>query len=145
MPIDPDAPCLDLRTLTRGDGLLGMRAAAGFGPRGAQLSVARLHGLASAGQAAALHASGLRPLPHKALQWRDPRAGQEFGDLWSLPEETQFGEFWDRQVPRLQADGWQVVVQPGFMHIAAAVQRWHLVIDRASGTEQGRLLPAGGT
>jgi len=35
-------PRLTLQTLTRGDGLLGMRAIAGFGPRGAQVTVARV-------------------------------------------------------------------------------------------------------
>ena len=35
-------PRLTLQTLTRGDGLLGLRAVPGFGPRGAQLTVARV-------------------------------------------------------------------------------------------------------
>ena len=35
-------PRLTLQTLTRGDGLLGMRAAPGFGPRGGQVTVARV-------------------------------------------------------------------------------------------------------
>ncbi len=35
-------PRLTLQTLTRGDGLLGLRAMNGFGPRGAQLTVARI-------------------------------------------------------------------------------------------------------
>jgi len=35
-------PRLTLQTLTRGDGLLGMRAAPGFGPRSAQVTVARV-------------------------------------------------------------------------------------------------------
>ena len=35
-------PRLTLQTLTRGDGLLGLRAMDGFGPRGAQLTVARI-------------------------------------------------------------------------------------------------------
>ena len=35
-------PRLTLHTLTRGDGLLGLRAREGFGPRGAQLTVARV-------------------------------------------------------------------------------------------------------
>ena len=94
MPDERPAPCLDLRTLTRGDGLLGMRAAPGFGPRGAQLTVVRLHGVPSAEQSAALQASGLLPLPHKAVQWRDPRAGAPFSGLLSLPEEAQFADFW---------------------------------------------------
>ena len=35
-------PRLTLQTLTRGDGLLGLRAMPGFGPRGAQVTVARV-------------------------------------------------------------------------------------------------------
>ena len=35
-------PRLTLQTLTRGDGLLGLRALGGFGPRGAQLTVAQV-------------------------------------------------------------------------------------------------------
>ena len=35
-------PRLTLHTLTRGEGLLGLRATPGFGPRGAQLTVARV-------------------------------------------------------------------------------------------------------
>ncbi|MBP7501497.1 MAG: ATP-dependent helicase, partial [Aquabacterium sp.] len=35
-------PCLTLQTLNRGDGLLGMVASGRFGPRGGQLTVARV-------------------------------------------------------------------------------------------------------
>ena len=35
-------PRMSLQTLTRGDGLLGLRAVDGFGPRGAQVTVARV-------------------------------------------------------------------------------------------------------
>ena len=142
----PEPPRIDLRTLTRGDGLLGMRAVAGpprFGPRGAQLTVVKLHGEASDAQTRALQASGLQPLPGKAVQWRHPRLAQQFGPLWSLPEEAQFGDFWAEQLPRLQALGWQVCVAPGFAHMTAPVQRWQLLIDPVSGAEQGRLLPPG--
>ena len=55
-------PRLDLQTLTRGDGLLGMRAAPGFGPRGAQLTVVRLHGAASAA-VCARRAAAVRATP----------------------------------------------------------------------------------
>ena len=176
-------PRLTLQTLTRGDGLLGLRAMEGFGPRGAQVTVARIawtyaadHGLhwdtpaparvlntrpkptellrgawnqrvllqrdlpAEADARDALWASGLRPLPAQALQWRSPAAAEGHDELWSLPEEGHFGDFWAEQVPRLQALGWRVVVQPGFAHQSVVVDRWRLVINPATGAEEGREL-----
>ncbi len=176
-------PRLILQTLTRGDGLLGMRAMTGFGPRAAQLTVARVdwtyatdgglrwetpaptrvlgarpeptqwlrgawedHVLlqrdlpAEADARDALSASGLRPLPMQAIQWRNPDAGAGHDALWSLPEEAQFGDFWADQVPRLQALGWSVVVRPGFAHLSVPVDRWRLVIDPDTLDETGREL-----
>jgi len=175
-------PRLTLQTLTRGDGLLGLRAMAGFGPRGAQLTVARIDwsytlpgGLgwetpaptgvlnsrpkptqllrgawnervllqrdlpAEADARDALAATGLRPLPMRAIQWRDRDAGVDHGELWSLPEESQFGDFWAEQVPRLRAAGWSVIAQPGFAHLSVPVDRWHLVIDPVSGDAQAHV------
>ncbi len=114
---------------------------AGFGPRSAQLTVARIHGAPGDAALAALHASGLKPLPVAALQWRDPRRAPDIGEPWSLPEEAAFADFWAEQVPRLQAAGWQVSVAPGFAHFTAEVQRWHLTIDPAGGTEALHVLP----
>jgi len=174
-------PRLTLQTLTRGDGLLGMRAHPGFGPRGAQLTVAHVDwtytteqglrwdspapvkllnsrsapvvtlrgawdagvqmqrdGAAEADARDALWGSGLRPLPMSALQWRHRQAAEGLGELWTLPEESQFGGFWADQVPRLQAQGWQVVVRPGFAHHSVPVTAWRLVIDPDSGQVQGQ-------
>lgn len=174
-------PRLLLQTLTRGDGLLGVRAMPGFGPRSTQATVAQVHwtyataaGLrwetpaptrvlgtrpnatellrgawnervlllrdAAAERDAqdALWASGLRPLPAEALQWRAPQAAEGHEGLWSLAEESHFGDFWLEQVPRLQALGWQVVVRPGFAHESRPVQRWRVVLDPEHGSEQGR-------
>ena len=160
-----------------------MRAIDGFGPRGAQLAVARVawtytsdNGLrwdtpaprrvlnarprptellhdasgqplrlkrdlaAEADARDALWSTGLHPLPAQALQWRTPEVGEGHADLWSLPEEPQFGDFWAEQVPRLQALGWSIVVQPGFAHLSVAVDRWRLVIDPVSFDEIGREL-----
>ena len=176
-------PRLCLQTLTRGDGLLGLRGLDGFGPRGAQVTVARIDwtyttasGLrwdtpaptrllnqrppptellrgawearelmqrdlaAEADARDALWHCGLKPLPLDALQWRSRDGGLEFTHLWSLPEEAQFGDFWAEQVPRLQALGWAIVVQPGFAHQSVSVDRWRLVIDPDSGAETGREL-----
>jgi superfamily II DNA or RNA helicase len=180
-------PRLTLQTLTRGDGLLGLRAMNGFGPRGAQLTVAQIDwtyttdtGLrwetpapagvlntrpkptqllrgawdarvllqrdlpAEADARDALTDSGLRPLPVQAIQWRDREIGASHTGLWALPEESQFGDFWAEQVPRLRAAGWSVIVQPGFAHLSVPVDRWHLVIDPVSGDAQAHV-PAGVT
>ena len=162
-------PRLRLRTLTRGDGLLGSRAVVGFGPRGAQLTVAEVawtylaasgaawslpapttllnarpwpvppgRDLAAEADAAEqLWATALRPLPERALQWRTPEAAAGLDDLWTLPEEVQWADFWVEQVPRLQALGWQVLVLPGFAHFSVPVQRWKLLLD-ADAAEAGR-------
>ena len=174
---------LNLQTLTRGDGFLGLRARDGFGPRSAQLTVARItwtyatdKGLhwetpaptrllntrpkptvllrgawnervlmqrnlaAEADASDALWASGLRPLASQALQWRTKEAAQGHEDLWSLPNEVDFGDFWAEQVPKLQAQAWAIVVQPGFAHQSLAVDRWRIVVNPASGVEEGREL-----
>ena len=154
-------PRLQLRTLTRGDGLLGSRAVPGFGPRGAQLTVAQIHWTytapaaqpwqlpvpttlltnrpwpvppgrdlpAEADAAGQLWATALRRLPDRALQWRTPEAAAGLDDLWTLPEEVQWADFWAEQVPRLQAQGWQVLVLPGFAHFTVQVQRWKLLLE----------------
>ncbi|WP_374593619.1 DEAD/DEAH box helicase [Aquabacterium sp.] len=176
-------PRLTLQTLTRGDGLLGLRAAPGFGPRSSQTTVARadwtyttdaglkwetpapervlgsrpkptelLRGAwservlmernlpAEADAADALWGSGLRPLPPEALQWRNAAAAEGQDHWWSLAEESHFGDFWAEQVPRLQAQGWIIVVRPGFAHQTVPVDAWRLVIDPATGDETGREL-----
>ena len=179
-------PRITLQTLTRGDGLLGLRAAPGFGPRGSQVTVAHVqwtyvlkeehgglhweapaphsllntrpkatellrgawdqrvlmqrNGAAEANARDLLWSLGLRPLPATALQWRSPAAQEGHEHLWSLPEEGHFGDFWAEQIPKLQAQGWAVVVRPGFAHQSVAVERWRLLIDSATGQETGREL-----
>ena len=181
-------PRITLQTLTRGDGLLGLRAAPGFGPRSTQVTVAHVqwtyvlaeehgglhwetpaphsllntrpkatellrgawdqrvlmqrNGSAEADARDLLWSLGLRPLPATALQWRSPAAQEGHENLWSLPEEGHFGDFWAEQIPKLQAQGWAVVVRPGFAHQSVAVERWRLVIDPATGQETGRELVA---
>jgi superfamily II DNA or RNA helicase len=162
-------PRLTLQTLTRGDGLLGLRATPKFGPRGAALTVARadwtyahegaapwcLSAPVDASQQepwpvpagrdlpaersafVQLWATALRPLPSHAMQWRTPEAALGFDELWCLPEEPQWADFWAEQVPRLQAQGWQVVVLPGFAHFSVAVQRWRFSIQSEGQAAQG--------
>jgi len=84
---------------------------------------------------------GLLPVSPQFLQWRgsatedagdgdggDPQA-PTLGAVWTLPQEGFFGDFWAEQVPRLQAKGWSVVVQPGFAHESVPVQRWKLIVQ----------------
>jgi hypothetical protein len=178
-------PRLTLQTLTRGDGVLGLRAVPGFGPRGAQVTVARIDWLyhtdaglrwetpaptrllgrrpaatellrgawdqrvlmqrdraAESDASDAVWASGLRPLPAQALQWRVAGAAVGHEGLWSLPEEGHFADFWAERVPQWQAQGWSIVMQPGFAHQSVPVEAWKLVIDPVSGEERGRELVA---
>jgi superfamily II DNA or RNA helicase len=173
-------PRLTLRTLTRGDGLLGLRAVVGvpgspgFGPRSEQLTVALVewtyggtwstpapdsvlqprpwpvpaHRDLGAEQAAAdvLWATDLRPLPARYIQWRSPEAAAGIEDLWCLREEAHWADFFADVVPKLQAQGWVINVQPGFAHFSVPVQRWRLVVNPATGQETGRELldPLGG-
>nr|WP_217283838.1 DEAD/DEAH box helicase [Aquabacterium terrae] len=156
-----------LQTLTRGDGLLGLRPCGPvvppartplFGARGPQLTLARLQWFvpgtqqrsappAHATQAAAierLQTSGLRPLPADALQWRGPAPdGFADGALWSLVQEAAFGDWWADQLPALQRDGWAIVVLPGFAHQSTPVEAWRLVLDPLDvGGPEGRAVAA---
>ena len=137
-------PSLTLQTLDRGDGLLGLRPCGPvrapartplFGARGPQVTVARLHwaGLpapTTAQRAAArdrLRATGLHPLPAAALQWRgevSPLQADEV--LWSLVRESDFADFWADTLPKLQAEGWLITLQPGFAHAAQPVTGWQI-------------------
>ena len=118
------APHLTLRTLSRGDGLLGLRPRGPLGPRGEQVTVALLVG----GDAAAeqvLTQHGLVRLDPALLQWRgapQPMAGS----LWTTPQEEFFGDFHADHVPELLALGWQVGTDPGFAHHSQFVSGWQL-------------------
>ena len=70
-------PLLTLRTLGRGDGLLGMMGFGAppkkFAPRGDSVTVAQLHCENAESHAlakASLRSLGLQPLPPASLQWR---------------------------------------------------------------------------
>ena len=145
-------PCLQLQTLDRGDGLLGLRPCGPvkaparsplFGARGPQVTVARLlwRPVAGTGPAsptlqalasaqARLRASGLHPLPAAALQWRgeiSPLAAEP--GLWSLVRENDFPAWWAEALPALQAEGWAVDQLPGFAHAALPVSGWAIRIE----------------
>jgi superfamily II DNA or RNA helicase len=177
------SPRLTLQTLGRGDGLLGMQAHERFGPRGPQVTLARIdwtyaqpprywatpaptsiwhdrgeptvqvadtHGrlqaltrdpAAESDALDLLLASGLRPIDPDALQWRAPQlareAHQAHEPLWSLIQEDDFGDFWAEQLPLLQAQGWAIVLRPGFAHQSTPVAAWRLIISPQTGEAVG--------
>jgi superfamily II DNA or RNA helicase len=174
-------PRLTLQTLTRGDGLLGMKPTGPFGPRGGSVTVALIDWtyVADNGQrwetpapstvlnsrpppiqaltqsdgssllmqrdvhaeADALDAVrdlDLHPLPADCLQWRVDDALADHDHLWSLVQEEFFGDFWADQVPLLQAQGWAVVVRPGFAHESVPVEAWRLIVSPETGELLGK-------
>ncbi|MDY0743659.1 DEAD/DEAH box helicase [Paucibacter sp. R3-3] len=163
-------PRLTLRTLNRGDGLLGLAPGGAIGPRGEAVTIAQVDwtyrgddGLAwqtpaprsllnsrpapsvqigtrriardlraEADARDQLWALDLLPLDAAKLQWRDPSAGEKLDSLWTLAQEEFFGAFWTDRVPALQAQGWTIVVAPGFAHRPAQAEGWHVRIERLS-------------
>lgn len=90
----------------------------------------------------AVWAAGLQPLPGDALQWRARDVARPAGPLWTLVQEDFFGDFWAEVVPQWQAQGWSIVVRPGFAHETLVVDAWRLVIDPVSGEVLGKELAA---
>ncbi|RYF08492.1 MAG: DEAD/DEAH box helicase [Comamonadaceae bacterium] len=83
---------------------------------------------------------GLVPVDPAKLQWRHRQMGAALGPVWTLAQEAHFGDFWAEEIPRLRADGWTVVVRPGFAHETVAVQRWKLLITPDTGELLGKEL-----
>ena len=123
-------PHLTLRTLTRGDGLLGLRPRGPLGPRGEQVTVAVLTDGHERDEQTLLKL-GLLPLDTGLLQWRGSalRLGES---LWTLVQEEFFGDFLVDKVPELLAQGWQVTTEPGFAHHSQFVSGWQLGLTEDS-------------
>ena len=81
---------------------------------------------------------GLIPVDANKLQWRHRAAAAALGPVWTLAQEAHFGDFWAEQIPKLRAEGWSVVVQPGFAHESVPVQRWKLHIAPDTGELLGK-------
>ena len=81
---------------------------------------------------------GLIPVDARKLQWRHHAAASSLGPVWTLAQESHFGDFWAEQIPRLRAEGWSVVVHPGFAHESVPVQRWKLLIAADTGELLGK-------
>ncbi|OGB03778.1 MAG: helicase [Burkholderiales bacterium RIFCSPHIGHO2_12_FULL_69_20] len=148
MPTSPQPkthPRLRLRTLDRGDGLLGLRPCGPvrpparsplFGARGPQVTVAMLQWTPSqpspqalATAQARLRAAGLHPLPAESLQWRGDTSPLDGAPLWSLVREGDFADFWAEVLPALQAEGWAIALSPGFAHASQPVSGWQIKLQ----------------
>ncbi|XAH25643.1 DEAD/DEAH box helicase [Xylophilus sp. GW821-FHT01B05] len=82
---------------------------------------------------------GLHPVSVDALQWRSEDAARPHaGPFWSLLREEDFGDFWAERLPALQAEGWAVVVRPGFAHESVPVTQWRLILDPDTGDIAGK-------
>ena len=81
---------------------------------------------------------GLMPVDTSKLQWRHRAAASSLGPVWTLAQEAHFGDFWADVVPQLRAEGWSVVVCPGFAHESVPVQRWKLHIAPDTGEILGK-------
>lgn len=124
-------PQLTLRTLTRGDGLLGLRPRGALGPRGEQVTVALLL-QRDADAEQTLVQRGLVALDPALLQWRGTPPALGGASIWTTPQEEFFGDFHAEQVPALQALGWQVSTEPGFAHHSQFVSGWQLDLTEAT-------------
>ena len=83
---------------------------------------------------------GFVPLVDTTFQWRSQKQRPHLGAVWTLPQEDHFGDFWADQVPQLQAQGWAVVVKPGFAHESVPVERWKLILSPDTGEVLGKEL-----
>ncbi|HCE94972.1 MAG: helicase [Burkholderiales bacterium GWA2_64_37] len=81
---------------------------------------------------------GLIPVDANKLQWRHRAAAATLGPVWTLAQEAHFGDFWAERIPQLRAEGWSVVVQPGFAHESVPVLRWKLLIAPDTGELLGK-------
>ena len=81
---------------------------------------------------------GLIPVNASKLQWRHRAAASSLGPVWTLAQESHFGDFWADVVPQLRAEGWSVVVRPGFAHESVPVLRWTLHIAPDTGELLGK-------
>ncbi len=83
---------------------------------------------------------GFVPLADTTFQWRSQKQRPHLGTVWTLPQEDHFGDFWADRVPQLQAQGWVVVVKPGFAHESVPVERWKLILSPDTGEVLGKEL-----
>ncbi len=133
-------PQLILQTLTRGDGLLGMRPHSRMGPRGDQVTLVQLGRWPTSDADRRLWEQlPLRAVDPEMLQWRDLSFGRALTPCWTLEQEEFFADFVVEQVPLLREHGWEVDIRPGFAHHSQAIDAWSL--DLQPETDKGATEP----
>ncbi|MDE2076487.1 MAG: DEAD/DEAH box helicase [Burkholderiales bacterium] len=121
---------MTLRTLGRGDGLLGLMPFGKVGPRGGQVTVVELDPPAPY----LAMQMGLVQIPAATVQWRSDELARRFRreghDWWTLVREDDFADFCAEHVPALRERGWEVDIQPGFAHHPQDPEGWHIQIQK---------------
>ncbi|MET0211248.1 MAG: DEAD/DEAH box helicase [Burkholderiaceae bacterium] len=123
-------PHLILQTLTRGDGLLGMRPHGKLGPRGDPVTLVRLgQWPASDEHRRQWDQLGLHNVDPDMLQWRDAAFGRALTPSWTLEQEDFFADFVVEKLPGLREAGWEIEFAPGFAHHSQAIDAWQLEVE----------------
>lgn len=121
---------MSVRTLDRGDGLLGMAPFDKVGPRGAPITLVRVEPEAPY----LAMQMGLVKVPYRALQWRTEELARQnrasWSDAWTLTQEDDFADFMVEQVPRLRERGWIIDVAPGFAHHPQEAEGWQIQVSK---------------
>lgn len=121
---------MSLRTLGRGDGLLGMAPFDKVGPRGGEVTIVHMEPDAPY---LAIQ-MGLVRIPTHALQWRSDdlarQARRDGRDWWTLTREDDFADFCAEHIPRLRDKGWDIQIEPGFAHHPQDADGWHVSVRK---------------
>ncbi len=121
---------MSLRTLGRGDGLLGMAPFDKVGPRGGEVTIVHMEPDAPY---LAIQ-MGLVRIPTHALQWRSDdlarQARRDGRDWWTLTREDDFADFCAEHIPRLKDKGWDIQIEPGFAHHPQDADGWHVSVRK---------------
>lgn len=121
---------MSLRTLGRGDGLLGMAPFDKVGPRGGEVTIVHMEPDAPY---LAIQ-MGLVRIPTHALQWRSDdlarQARRDGRDWWTLTREDDFADFCAEHIPRLRDKGWDIHIEPGFAHHPQDADGWHVSVRK---------------
>lgn len=121
---------MSLRTLGRGDGLLGMAPFDKVGPRGGEVTIVHMEPDAPY---LAIQ-MGLVRIPTHALQWRSDdlarQARRDGRDWWTLTREDDFADFCAEHIPRLRDKGWEIQIEPGFAHHPQDADGWHVSVRK---------------
>ncbi len=72
------------------------------------------------------------------MQWRSEEAAVGHEHLWSLLQEDFSVTSGPSDCPPCEAQGWAVVVRPGFAHESVPVDAWRLIVSPETGEVLGK-------